>query len=34
MKSEAIACASHLLVIPVDRVVDNKKIIGKMEGGG
>jgi hypothetical protein len=32
VKLEAIACARRCPVIPVDRVVDKKKIIGKMEG--
>jgi hypothetical protein len=31
-KPEALACARRLLVIPVNRVVDKKRIIGKNGG--
>jgi hypothetical protein len=31
-KSEDIACAKEMPVIPVDRVVDKKRIIGKNGG--
>jgi ribosomal protein S26 len=30
--SQAIACAKEMPVIPINKVVDKKRIIGRMEG--